>query len=433
MDQEERPDTITSISVKGFKSLAEEQRVEIRPLTLLAGANSSGKSSLLQPLLLLKQTLEAAYDPGPLLLAGPNVKFTSARQMLSSLGGKHTSEEFEIGLSVDSNHEVRSIFRRNAAESFDLVREVHHGAEGSYHLAPKMTEGQVKETLPFLKGFRGSGGSNWRIVRFRSFLGILSERAGIPALLKPYSPNRPILTTIHVPGLRGNPEREYPTSAVGEFFEGTFENYVASIILSWQKDEDEKLSDLSDALLQLGLASKVEASPLDATRVELLVTRLAKRTKASDKDLVNIADVGFGVSQVLPVIVALLQAKPGQLVYIEQPELHLHPRAQQALASILADAAKRGVRIVAETHSSILLLAVQTLVAEDKLNPADVILHWFQRDKRGATKITSAELDERGAYGEWPVDFGDVEAAVENRYLNAVEEKMFARTDNGQK
>ena len=61
-------DYITKITVAGFKSIAEEQSVEIRPLTILAGANSSGKSSIMQPLLLLKQTLEAPYDPGALLL-----------------------------------------------------------------------------------------------------------------------------------------------------------------------------------------------------------------------------------------------------------------------------------------------------------------------------------------------------------------------------
>ena len=76
---------ITKIAVKGFKSIAEEREIDIRPLTILAGANSSGKSSIMQPLLLLKQTLEAPYDPGPLLLDGPNVQFTLAEQFLSTV------------------------------------------------------------------------------------------------------------------------------------------------------------------------------------------------------------------------------------------------------------------------------------------------------------------------------------------------------------
>jgi hypothetical protein len=66
-------DGITRIAVEGFKSIVNRQEIEIAPLTILAGANSSGKSSIMQPLLMLKQTLEAQYDPGPLLIYGPNV------------------------------------------------------------------------------------------------------------------------------------------------------------------------------------------------------------------------------------------------------------------------------------------------------------------------------------------------------------------------
>lgn len=74
---------ITQIKTAGFKSIYDETTIEIRPLAILAGANSSGKSSIIQPLLLLKQTLESTYDPGALLLNGPNARFTSAEQLLS--------------------------------------------------------------------------------------------------------------------------------------------------------------------------------------------------------------------------------------------------------------------------------------------------------------------------------------------------------------
>ena len=73
---------ISGITVRGFKSICTEQNLVIRPLTILAGANSSGKSSFMQPLLLLKQTLESSGDPGALLLDGPNVRFTMAEQVL---------------------------------------------------------------------------------------------------------------------------------------------------------------------------------------------------------------------------------------------------------------------------------------------------------------------------------------------------------------
>src|ERR1700726_1489401 len=79
-------DGITRIAVEGFKSIVNRQEIEIAPLTILAGANSSGKSSIMQPLLMLKQTLEATYDPGPLKIDGPNVRFTASDQFLSTIG-----------------------------------------------------------------------------------------------------------------------------------------------------------------------------------------------------------------------------------------------------------------------------------------------------------------------------------------------------------
>ena len=143
--------------------------------------------------------------------------------------------------------------------------------------------------------------------------------------------------------------------------------------------------------------------------------------------MVSIADVGFGVSQTLPVLVALLAAEPGQLVYIEQPEMHLHPRAQTALAQILAQAANRGVRVIVETHSALLLLAVQTLVAEAQLAPDKVKLHWFKRRDDGVTEVTSADLDGVGAFGDWPEDFAEVALTTESRYLDAAELRQSIR------
>lgn len=88
--------------------------------------------------------------------------------------------------------------------------------------------------------------------------------------------------------------------------------------------------------------------------------------------------------------------------------MHLHPGAQRKLADILADAAKRGVRMVVETHSSLLLRAIQTLVAKGDFVPKIVRLHWFSLDKDGFTRVKSAEMDKNGAFGDWPEDFGDV-------------------------
>jgi predicted ATPase len=430
---------ITEIMVRGFKSLYDESRIEIRPLTILAGANSSGKSSIMQPLLLLKQTLEAPYDPGPLLLDGPNVTFTQVAQLLSAVADRIPVDHFQVALEVRGMDAVTNTFQKLPDEDLTLLEMiVESGGEYYFVLRPVMTRDEVAEALDAMhQGFGfptlgkpRDGEWTWEVVRERCFYELnlysTSQHNGKSGKTHHYETNvssvfdRSILGLLHLPGLRATPARIYPKTATGPNFPGTFDKYIASVILDWHGTNNNRQAALDKALALLGLTGKITARRLNDAQIELLVARLPPYNGNSDQDMVNIADVGFGVSQTLPVLVALLAAEPGQLVYLEQPEIHLHPRAQVALAEVLADAARRGVRVVAETHSSLLLLGIQTLVAGGKLDPELVKLHWFKRDEQtGVTKITSADLDERGAFGEWPEDFADVELSAEHNYLNA--------------
>lgn len=119
-------------------------------------------------------------------------------------------------------------------------------------------------------------------------------------------------------------------------------------------------------------------------------------------------------------LVALLAAHKGSLVYLEEPEIHLHPRAQSNMARLLGQAADRGVIVVAETHSALLLQGIQTLVAQGRLRESLVKLHWFERGKAGFTRVRSANLDRQGRFGKWPLDFYDVILDSEAAYLDAV-------------
>lgn len=443
---------ITRISVSGYKSLYDECSIEIRPLTILAGANSSGKSSIMQPLLLMKQTLEATYDPGALLLNGANVKFTSAEQLFSHLPGKERIRRFATGIEIENNQSAKNIFIKLTTQPIDLEKMIFEDNKSKISLSSNTLPADVvnilskhfSEYYKFLQDTdKLKGKFSFLVSRNRCFLEftlydlINQKKLSIPSSLFNYSiPDHTelfgthIRKIIHIPGLRGNPERSYKTTAVGDAFPGTFDNYVASIIHRWQKPRDKRLQELNNALVSLGLTGKVQAKQLDDTQVELKVARLP-RNSDNEKDLVSIADVGFGVSQTLPVLVALLVAEPGQLVYIEQPELHLHPRAQVAMAEILANAAKRGVKVVVETHSDRLILAIQSLVAEGNLSPDLVKLHWFIRQEDGITRVNSADLDETGAFGDWPEDFGDVSLQLENRYLSAAEARLIQGTHGG--
>ena len=432
---------ITKISVKGFKSIVEECQIDILPLTILAGANSSGKSSIMQPLLMLKQTLEAPYDPGPLLINGPNVQFTEASQFLSMLIDKKITDRFKIGIGTNiskSPHSVEITFKKSL-NGIEIVEMTSKGKSGDdtplfpdhLTLIPNMPPEHIMELTDQYMIFRIANINC--VKRSRCFLRLASQDnskfVNLDTTVKLISdPESDILETIHLHGLRDTPEHIYGQTSTGPRYPGAFEDYAASVLHKWQENTDERLKTVTKALHTLELTGKVATERIGDVGIEIQVGRLP-HTRTDETDMVSIANVGIGVSQVLPVLVALIAAEPRQLVYIEQPELHLHPNAQVKLAQALADAAKRGVRVVAETHSSLLLLGIQTLVAEGKLSPELVKLHWFSRNEEGITQVDSVDLDEAGTYGEWSVDFDDVDLRTESRYLDAVDKLRFGQSE----
>ncbi len=425
---EEQRTGITKIAVKGFKSIAEECAIDICPLTVLAGANSSGKSSIMQPLLMLKQTLNAPYDPGPLKIDGPNVQFTLADQFFSKLTTEKRVDRFHIQIETDRSNLVRTTFRKGSGgiEIGEMTRGTLEGDQTSppkhFTLYPEMPPEEIK-----LLDDEDSVFEDFDVVKRSGCFLYLESEGGDKHLNFTHDAAFNIVNSVYLPGLRGNPAPFYNLTSTGPWYPGRFEHYAASIIHEWQETKNERLKTLGDALHVLGLTGKVSTQKVGDVGIEVQVGRLP-HDRTGGTDMVNIADVGIGISQVLPVIVALTAAEQGQLVYIEQPELHLHPRAQVALAQVLADAAKRGVRVVVETHSSLLLLGIQTLVAEGDLSPELVKFHWFSRSKDGVTAVNSVDLDNAGAYGDWPIDFADVSLHAQSGYIKAARSRFIKGT-----
>jgi hypothetical protein len=409
-------DGITRIAVEGFKSISKRQSIDIAPLTILAGANSSGKSSIMQPLLMLKQTLEEPYDPGPLLISGsaPNVKFTSADQLFSRKSSNQPAR-LTIEIALRRGAEFHTTFQKGGA-GVEVIEQKDVRRSRTSALRPNMTAEEIADDQRqrWLRQMR-----DLHVVNRRFILGISSAKmpwGSVTEWIVPF-----LLSTLHAPGLRGNSSRTYPVASVRREFPGTFGHYAASVIADWKESEDSRR--LNADLEHLGLAQRVVAKRLSDAEIDLQVALLANGKTA---DFVSVADVGFGVSQIIPPLVALRVAGGGQLVYLEEPEIHLHPRAQVKLADILADAARRGVRVVAETHSTLLLTAIQTLVAKGELKPELVKFHWFQRDpKTGVTKVTPTDLDKNGAFSDsdWPEDFDKVILSADSAYLDAVAER----------
>jgi hypothetical protein len=432
---------ITRIAVTGFKSLATKTEVEIRPLTVLAGANSSGKSSLMQPLLLMKQTLESSVVPaGPFLLSGPYTRYTEVKQFLSRIGpATESTQRMAVDFDFSEKLSAGMTFAAEPNAAFDVIET--RGSNANKSTRWKITKDSSPDDLRPIhslitaimthKGLTELSGERYKFYLCLRTSAPQNEGPSFSQLTEPYEIsilNSEIRRMIHIPGLRGDQLRKWLLAdvPVTNMYEGPFESYVPSIIEYWQQTDPTirpSINELNAGMKFLGLASSVRTLRLNESEVEM---RIPRAFNSDENDYVNVADVGLAVSTVLPVLVALIQAEPGQLVYIEQPELHLHPKAQVLMAQLLAKAASRGVRLVIETHSSLLLQGILTCVATDAITPENVALHWFTRNEDGVTNVSTAELDAQGRVGDWPEDFSDVEMRSSNDYLDAVESKMFA-------
>ena len=437
---------ITGLTVEGYKSFGKKQRLQVRPVTLLAGANSSGKSSVMQPLLLLKQTMDAPFDPGPLKIDGPNVVFSRNKQMFTH---GDTVSALKIGLECHhkgifteefSHRTVELEFQRATEGPIGLTREkvsdvvFQNGSEVCQEI--NFTEGTVPlskfeenawlnqrlKNYPFIQD---SSIGQGRVVRARCFLDLemdVEDEYGRSTIYQSLSQQLgPSLTNIiYIPGLRDPASvRSYPLMPVAGRFPGPMHSYLASIIYHWGQGSDPWYA-LEQDLRALGLAMKVAVEAVDDTALEILIDRYHPGKSLYQPDLVSLADVGLGLSQIMPVLAALRVAQSHHLVVMEQPELHLHPRGVHKLAEVVVDAVNRGVRIIMETHSELLLLGIQTLIAKGRLDPSQVSLNWFSLDEQGHSRIRQAEIEPDGSFGDWPVDFLDVELSAQRQYLDAV-------------
>ncbi len=422
---------IKELHVRGYKSIVDPLKLELRNLTIIAGANSSGKSSALQPLLLLKQTIESSYETSALRLDGPLVKFSSSSEMFSKVNKSYQTSEMTFGLTI-SGLLIECNFERKNKE-ITLASTTYTWSDRKVRLSSRISQRSLLEQLPdFADLVQNDGPSKSQLIvgrrRCFHFVGLKTHYSKKDSFTIPIPPCIPspalnaIEQTIYLPGLRGAPDRTYLITSDKAPFSGAFQNYIASILLDWQQREPSKVVAIGEDLKRLGLTSGLKVNKISETHAAITVNRIYDPSRISKVfDEVNIADVGIGVSQCLPILVALHAAVPGQLVIIEQPEIHLHPKAQTVLAGILVDAAKRGVVVVAETHSSMMCIAIQTLVAEKKILPKDVKFHWFWRDQKSHTNYESSDVDSFGATKNWPSDFGETEMEAQAHYLDVLD------------
>ncbi len=441
---------LTAMRLRNFKSWRDTGEVRLAPVTAFFGANSSGKTSLLQGLLLMRQTTESPDRSRVLDLGGP-----------ASLVDLGTAGDIQFGHSEENNvsleiawHEDTSIqvvdpvlrakrLRSTLIES-DKLRLSTQLEIGPAHIRVLNTEYGLGESW-FAMIERGVDGGydlvsseDYTFVRAQGRAWPLphpSRFYGFPDQVRAYFQNASFLSELelrfeeecgrfrYLGPLRDDPRRQYVFSAggpgdVGRRGEHAVEALVSSRIAGkkvtrGRSARNRRLPSIpmeqlvAEWLKELGLIDRFRVEALDDRQTLFRVT-VQRRGMTTP---VLLTDVGFGVSQVLPVLVLLASAKSGDTILLEQPEIHLHPSVQAGLADIIIETAlARGVQIIVESHSEHLLTRLQRRLAERRvakgltLERDDVALY-FCEITDGASSMRQLELDLFGNISNWPRDF----------------------------
>jgi hypothetical protein len=204
--------------------------------------------------------------------------------------------------------------------------------------------------------------------------------------------------TYYIGPLREYPQRYYIASGEYPRDVGLRGEHTAEVIYFDFRREDQQYERFRYWVREMGLAHDVKISPVAEGLYTLSII------DPNVKIEVGLADIGFGASQLLPIIVEGIYAKTGSVLLVEQPEIHLHPKLQAALMDFLIEIAEEGKQVIVETHSEHLILRLQRRIAEGKLSHADVAIYYFEGSENGS-KITQVELNENGTIKTWPKGF----------------------------
>lgn len=436
------------IGLSNFKCW-KELAIELAPITLLFGANSSGKSAVLQSLLMLKQTV-ASRDPNTHLNfgGGPRdyVDLGSYHDLVSGHDNEHkidiqlnwtTSGSFPFashkhgqGLKIETvsieSVAYEAVWGFDASIYLDLLRyrmclvggredwvEIHREAGEQYRLLDSKSEYVQEPDYSYLPD---------RSYRVRWLPGSESNLTLYPDYDRFSQEFDLLVSELHYSApLRQFPKRHYLwTGGQPSIIEPDGANAIEMLIASVREDGG-LLHDVRDRLRALDLADNFNVKPVDENQ------RLYEATVTIGGVESSVADVGFGVSQVLPIITMLLSAPEGSIILLEQPELHLHPNAQAGLADLmLLVAERRKLQLIVESHSEHIVRRLQRRIAEAEpafAQPANIKMYYCQPGA-GGSEIAEVDLDRFGQISNWPEKFlGDISGDIHSMARAAIKRR----------
>jgi predicted ATPase len=361
------------IHLENFKA-SRDVDARLAPLTVLAGLNSSGKSTLLQAICALRQS----YD------------FNGKTEGPSLSGDLVQLGKYADLLSEGSLNDTVAVTLVESGATYTWA------IEGPPKL-PRLRFAEEPESLP-------------NFVTSWDFQFLQADRI-VPQTLYPQAPQRARDTGFLGPrgeytadflSLAGkrqvSEKRTFPRAGLG----------LSDALLSTVAPTFGLLDQVSGWLQQLSPGARLDADAIAGTDEVLLQFRYAGRKQETTSNPYRTTNVGFGLTYSLPIIVGCLAAPEGSLLLLENPEAHLHPQGQAALGELVALCANDGVQIIVETHSDHLLNGIRLAVKENLISPESIVLHFFTREvETGEAFVQSPAIFKNGRLSNWPEGFFD--------------------------
>lgn len=436
---------LKQLRIQNFKGWKDTGSIRMAPITLFFGANSSGKSSIGQFLMMLKQTVESPDRKAVFYPGGKNsaVQLGSYQEMVfhrdpqnnisfeyqwslptslkikdpiseQSCAGDILAFEAEVGLGDKDQHplvvdHLKYELWENHTSKLSIGMYRRSGTKSEYKVDA------VKYGLTRKQGRVWYPGAPVRFYGFPDEVVAYHQNADFVQMLN-LQHEKLFRSVSYLGPLRTKAERLYSwTGSEPESVGYAGENTVAAILAARNRKISigykrhgipfEKIIALK--LKEMNLIEEFKVNPISKQRQEYEVKVCTK----GSKDWVDLPDVGFGISQVLPVLVQCFYAPAGSIILMEQPEIHLHPMAQSALADVIIDVINsrengedRNIQLAIETHSEHFLRRLQRRIAEDTVSKDKVSAYFANITKTPAT-LEPLRIDVFGNIQNWPENF----------------------------
>ena len=412
---------ITNITLQNFKCFRCIS-VDSKLITVFIGPNGTGKSGVLQALLLLKQS---RHDVSNLILAGESLRFPPEAFMwqgpesrldgvrlslsgCSPIDSKEVQEplKFEVDLQYSGQANLTadrgSTKWRAGGREYEISFDRHRGL--CHAITPR---GLINyEVLLPINSFRVRSSSG-------------NEDPSLPLWDQlSQAPEKTLANLKMVPAARGltrstfelGPESLDDISGANGL--GAQEDNTATT-LAYSRREVEKVSHLMRQITGVGF------------RVDTVPPQSAKPISESLAGDLSILAEGFGTNALVHLLFEIVRTVPGATVLIEEPEIHLHPKAQADLASVLVEEAKSdGKQMIITTHSEHILGRFLTLVAEGRLSADELAIHSFEKDEKGVCSASEIEVTDRGQVSGGLKSFFETDLDEMRRYVEALRAKV---------